>query len=235
MSELQIVNCRLQIAAGLLVAITAAAQEAAPTSPPVGPTPLASPTTLPGRTLRITFVPPPLDGTISLGIFDGEGKLVRVLHEEAGLDEFTVEADGLETKWDGKNDDGRDVPAGKYRGRGYAVGCKVEELGSVANGLPSNAAEHVTVKLVSNPLSKSGNLTVDLAVGFDDHNCFLRTADGLPLVTVSETPNLWRASLAKSGENSVDVFQDDGDTIDQFRVSNVNRLMAFDCGEVELK
>jgi len=187
------------------------------------------------RTLRITFVPPPLEGTISLGVFDRAGKLVRVLHQEAELDEFTVEADGLETKWDGKNDDGKDLPAGEYRARGYAVGCKVEELGTSPNGLPSNAAEHVTVKLVANPLSKGANPLVDLAVGFDDQNCFLETTDGLPLVTVSETPDLWRAFLAKSGERSVDVFQDDGDTIDQFRVSNVNQIMAFDCGEIELK
>jgi hypothetical protein len=235
MPELQIANCRLQIAAVLLLAITAAAQESATPSPSTTSTPFLSPTPLAARSVRITFVPPPLEGTISLGVYDRAGKLVRVLHQDAGFDEFTVEADGLETKWDGKNDDGEDLPAGRYRVHGYAVACKVEELGTSPNGLPSNAAEHVTVKLVANPLSKGANPVADLAVGFDDQNCFLETTDGLPLVTVSETPNLWRAFLVKSGEHSVDVFQDDGDTIDQFRISNVNQMMAFDCGEIELK
>jgi hypothetical protein len=234
MSELQIANSRL-LAAMLFAAMPAAAQESAATAPPATAIPFLSPTPLPARTVRITFVPPPLDGTISLGVYDRADKLVRVLHQEAELDEFTVEPDGLETKWDGKNDDGQDLPPGRYGARGYAVACTVEELGPLPDGLPSNAAEHVTVSLVANPLSKGAKPVIDLAVGFDDQNCFLRTSDGLPLLTISETPNLWRAFVAKSGERAIDVFQDDGDTIDQFRVSNVNRMMAFDCGEVELK
>ncbi len=217
----------LALIAGL--AATAIAQES-PT-----PTSTSAPGVSPTRIVRITFVPPPLTGTISLGIYDQSGKLVRVLQQEAELNEFTVEADGLETKWDGKNENGEGLPVGKYRAHGYAVGCKVDELGTSARGFPSNATEHVTVKLVANPLSKKSNLIVDLAIGFDDENCFLKTGDGLPLLTVSENQNLWRAFLVKSGENSIDVFQDDGDTIDQFRVSNVNQMMAFDCGEIELK
>ena len=235
MPKLPMADCRLQIVAGALLAVIAAAQE--PATPTVSSSPAHLPvlTPLPARSVRISFVPPPLEGMISLGVYDRANKLVRVLHQEAELDEFTVEADGLETKWDGKNDDGEDLPAGTYRARGYAVACKVEKLGSLPHGLPSNAAEHVTVKLVANPLSKGAKLMVDLAVGFDDQNCFLRATDGLPVVTVSETPNLWRAFVAKTGETSIDVFQDDGDTINQFRVSNANQMMAFDCGEVELK
>jgi hypothetical protein len=213
----------------------ASAQRAPVPTTSASATPLSSPTLLPARTVRITFVPPPVEGTISLGVYDRAGKLVRVLHQEAELDEFTVEADGLDTKWDGKNEDGQDLPAGRYHARGYLVGCKVEELGTSPHGLPSNATDHVAIKLVPNPLSKGVKPVLDVAVGFDDQNCFLRTSDGLPLVTVSETPNLWRAFLAKSDERSIDVFQDDGDTIDQFRVSNVNRILAFDCGEIELK
>src|SRR5205085_9767584 len=77
--------------------------------------PFPSPTAAPTRSVRISFVPPPLDGTISLGIYDLSGKLVRVLHQQAPLDVFTIGADALETKWDGKDDDGLDLPAGKYR------------------------------------------------------------------------------------------------------------------------
>src|ERR1700704_6086874 len=39
----------------------------------------------PVRNIRVSFVPPPLDGTISLGIYDGTGKLVRVLFREADI------------------------------------------------------------------------------------------------------------------------------------------------------
>ena len=44
----------------------------------------------PARNVRISFLPPPLDGTISLGIYDAKGKLVRVLLREADINEFTI-------------------------------------------------------------------------------------------------------------------------------------------------
>jgi len=52
-------------------------------------TPAAAPES-PTRNVRITFVPPPLGGEISLGIYDDDGKLVRVLKQEAALNEFEV-------------------------------------------------------------------------------------------------------------------------------------------------
>src|ERR1700746_667630 len=54
------------------------------------PVPEQTPQVLPGRSVRISFVPPPIEGTISLGIYDNTGKLVRVLHQEAKLNEFAI-------------------------------------------------------------------------------------------------------------------------------------------------
>ena len=85
-------------------------------------TPLPTPTPAATRTVRISFVPPPIEGTISLGIYDPSGKLMRVLHRESETDDFTIGHDALITEWDGKNDSGENVPAGKYNARGYAVG-----------------------------------------------------------------------------------------------------------------
>ncbi|HZJ15398.1 MAG TPA: hypothetical protein VFD27_10125 [Chthoniobacteraceae bacterium] len=75
--------------------------------------------------VRITFLPPPLEGTLSLGVYNKAGKLVRTLHREAQTDDFTIGLNGLITFWDGKDDAGAVAPAGKYFARGYAVG-KVE-------------------------------------------------------------------------------------------------------------
>src|SRR2546427_5231994 len=102
-----------------------------PEEPPTpAPVPAQTPSASPARSFRISFVPPPLEGTISLGIYDKSGKLVRVLHQEAELNEFIVGADALVTQWDGKNDDGEDLSAGKYHARGYAIGhVKIEETG----------------------------------------------------------------------------------------------------------
>jgi hypothetical protein len=204
------------------------------TPPPVSePTPLASPT----RSVRISFVPPPLEGTISLGIYDGNGKLVRVLHQEAELDEFTVGADALVTQWDGRNDDGEDLPAGKYHARGYLVGhFKVEDLGqATASPVENDANGNVKVRLMANPLANDERPMIDLGIGFDDENSFLKTKDELPLCTVSKTPNVVRALITKKTDKSVDVWQDDGAVVEQFRISNVDKMMAFDCGNFELK
>ena len=86
------------------------------------PSPSPSVTATPARSVRISFVPPPLEGKISLGVYDQSGRLVRVLHQEAEFDEFTIGADALITKWDGKDDKGNDLPAGKYRAHGFLVG-----------------------------------------------------------------------------------------------------------------
>lgn len=73
--------------------------------------------------VQITFLPPPMEGTLSMGIYDKKGKLVRVLHREAREKNFTVGLNGFITEWDGKDDSGRTVPAGTYTARGYAVGA----------------------------------------------------------------------------------------------------------------
>src|SRR6266568_1521260 len=210
-------------------------EEFATPSPTLEQTPSAPPT----RTVRLSFVPPPLEGTISLGIYDGSGKLVRILHQEAELNEFTIGADALVTQWDGKNDDGGDLPAGKYRAHGYLVGhFKVEDLGQSTLPVVGDDASRtasVKVKLMPNPLANDKRLIVDLGIGFDRDGSYLKTTDELPLFTVSETPNLVRGFITKKSEKSVDVWQDDGAAVRQFRVSNVDKMMAFDCGEFELK
>ncbi len=243
------VNVPILIA--LASACTAFAQESPTATPSPTPIPTASlapsltpeeslspsPSASPARSVQLSFVPPPLEGTISLGIYDGSGKLVRVLHQEAELNEFTIGADALVTQWDGKNDDGEDLPAGKYRARGYLVGhFKVEDLGQgTTPPVGNNATTNVKLKLMPNPLANDKRSIVDLGVGFDSDGSYLKTSDDLPLFTVSETPNLIRALITKKSEKSVDVWQDDGTLVRQFRVSNVDKVMAFDCGEFELK
>jgi hypothetical protein len=71
--------------------------------------------------VRVTFIPPPMEGTISLGVYDRAGKLVRVLKREATEKEFTVGLNGFITTWDGRDDAGAEVPAGTYDLRGYSV------------------------------------------------------------------------------------------------------------------
>lgn len=374
---------------------------------------------VPAKAVRISFLPPPLDGTISLGIYDASGKLVRVLQREAELDDFTIGNDALSTTWDGKSDAGEMLPPGKYHARGYVVGdvdvegigyafndwitddaslrikhvsaiavengillltvtlvpnrvltlacnlngeaettgseprppstCEVkanppavtdpvacddgrdgtrwvidrvtpgametevkqlsragellrrlavpaqepqprqiavskdtdtifllEENGpterlrsltlagkgsdethsdwkvdfsksivahkdfAVENGKPVLAGgkaplEKIAIKLRPNPLKNDARENLEVFVGCDADGSFLKTADGLPLQSISEARNLVRVALAPHGENSIDVFQDDDAVIEQFQVRKLDQMMSFDCGEIELK
>ncbi len=82
-----------------------------------------------GGSVPIIFVPPPMENAVySVGIYDAKsGKLVRRLCEAAGQNTFKIGLNGLVTSWDGKDDDGKGLPPGKYAARGYAVGpLKVE-------------------------------------------------------------------------------------------------------------
>lgn len=398
------------------LALTARSQESTPEPKPS-----------PGeRNVRVSFLPPPLDGTISLGIYDAKGKLVRVLHREADINEFKIGADALSTTWNGKDDGGENVPAGKYSAHGFVVGdLKTEGVGfffndwitsedsprisrirsldmrddklllgvdlvphgpgqvlydfeqktitlsegdspastasatsadgltniidpvmtvsgrngtrwvidRTANGAPTAevkqfsssgeflrklsappgqpqplamavsvtedtiylleensqaqrvrglslaaakpegdqppvsdwkvdfekwivahkdfsvvdgkpvasapsgtaAPDTLKVKLQPNPLLNDARITVELAIGFDADGSFLKTSDGLPLYSISETSGLVRGLLANRGSNAIDVFQDDGAVVEQFRVTGVDRMMGFDCGGFELK
>src|SRR5436309_3348028 len=207
--------------------------ETASASPEQIPSP--SPSASASRNVQLRFVPPPMEGTISLGIFDSSDKLVRVLHRESKVDNFTIDENSLKTTWDGKNDAGEDLPTGKYRARGYAVGrLKVDDLGKV-EAPPNGAVDHVSVKLVTNPLVSDTRSVVDLTVGFDGKGSFLKTMDGLPLATVKEAPNLARVSVEKEGEKAANIWQDDGSSIEHVRVSYIDKMMAFDCGFFELK
>jgi len=162
---------------------------------------------------------------------------VRVLHHQADLGEFTIGTDALVTQWDGKNDIGEDLPPGRYHARGYLVGpLKVEELSQAVAAPPENSSNaSVKVKLMPNPLANDTRALVGLTAGFDNNGSYLKTNDGLPLFTISKSPNLSHVSTMKKGDKSVDIWQTDGAGFHQFRISNVDQMMAFDCGEFELK
>src|SRR5437868_1265287 len=244
MRELPTTNCRLPILAACLFASGAFAQELPPptTTPEetASPTVTATASALPSaaaasRNIPLRFVPPPMEGTISLGIWDSNDKLVRVLHREAKIDNFTVEENSLSTTWDGKSDTGEDLPAGKYRARGYLVGkLKIDDVGKIT-APPEPATDHISVKLVTNPLVADTRSTMEIGIGADAKGSFLRTTDGLPLATIREASNVTRITMEKNGEKAADVWEEAGNDVEHLRISNIDKIMAFDCGFFQLK
>ena len=125
---------------------------------------------------------------------------------------------------------------GRYHARGFLVGpLKREDLGDTSPAPTEIEPNVVKVRLVRNPLRKDKSPVVELGIGVNSEGSYLKTSDGLPLFKVSETPNVTRAGIAAKSENAVNIWQDDGTSVHQFRVSNVDQMMAFDCGEFELK
>lgn len=80
----------------------------------------------PGETVphdtSIRFVPAAASGRVSLGIYDRQGALVRVLCDEWPFSRFRIGLNGLSTSWDGNDDGGQSVAAGTYTARGFVVG-----------------------------------------------------------------------------------------------------------------
>jgi hypothetical protein len=211
-----------------LVSALALAQE----SPTAAPTPTASPT----RSVRISFVPPPIDGTISLGIYDAEPKLVRVLKQEAEVDEFEIGDDGLSTRWDGKDDEGFDLPAGKYHARGYIVApMKIATVSLSGTMLPPALEAPLRVALVRNPLNRGETPIVDLDVGHDDENAYIKATDGLPLITVANVGDVESAGFINRSDQIVTVLlRRPGESL-LVKVGPISKMMAFDCGDLELR
>ena len=213
------------LAIGALIVPPLQAQELSP-SPTPGSTP--------DRSVRISFVPPPLEGKISLGVYDQSGRLVRVLQQEADFDEFTIGADALSTKWDGKDDEEHDLPAGKYSARGFLVAPM--KIGPETANTTSSAVPSVQIKLVANPLDNKERPTIDITAGFDDDDVLLQTTDGLPLITIAKRGDANSASVGPGRDpKSVMVLLSNGTNTRQLEVSGLSKMMAFECGRFELK
>ena len=160
---------------------------------------------------------------------------MRVLKQEVELEEFEVGADALNGRWDGQDDDGSDLPAGRYHAKGFAIAqMKIEEVQGDSSG-QTEIPNSVQVKLIANPLENNERPVVELAVGFDNENAFLKTADGLPLITIWAGGDTKRAWIMQRTDKSLDVFLDNGTSTRQLHVSGVSKMMAFDCGDLSLK
>lgn len=146
----------------------------------------------------IVFLPPPMEGTLSVGIFNATGKLVRVLHRESAQEEFKVGENGLATRWDGRDDSGQPAPPGKYGVSGWMTGnLGVEGVAFHGNDWIKEESPRFT------------RVVAVKGVGRDEVQVTLRTADG------KEETLGWK--LARAGEpppqNDVEAAIEDGKLI----------------------
>jgi hypothetical protein len=99
---------------------------------------------------QLLFVPPPVEGVISLGAYDSKGKLVRILKKAAEIDSFKAASDGLVIDWDRNDSQGKPVPNGKYFARGVLVGdVKIEGVAFHLNDWVDSSADPRIRKVLS--------------------------------------------------------------------------------------
>ncbi|MBV8376157.1 MAG: hypothetical protein JO279_04065 [Verrucomicrobia bacterium] len=99
---------------------------------------------------QLLFVPPPVEGVISLGVYNSKGKLIRVLKRVAGIETFKSTSDGLVIDWDRKDAEGKPVPSGKYFARGVLIGdVKVEGVAFHLNDWADSSTDPRIRKVLS--------------------------------------------------------------------------------------
>lgn len=80
------------------------------------------PLQLPTNQASVELAAPPLEGTVSIGVFDAAGNCIRVLYKNADQDTIPSALNGFLITWDGKNDAGTITQKGEYEIRGVTVG-----------------------------------------------------------------------------------------------------------------
>jgi hypothetical protein len=73
--------------------------------------------------MTITFLPPMIEGTLSVGVFGTDGELVRILARDARDEDLVAGLNGFVVAWDGRDEAGVPQPAGRYLVQGYGVGA----------------------------------------------------------------------------------------------------------------
>lgn len=142
----------------------------------------------------------PDDGRITLGVFDGAGRLVRTLHKLSRQEDFRIGLNGLITTWDGKDDDGNPLPAGSYHVRGYLVGEDVKVSGEdfLFNDFAADTGFPGFLRILDFSLLENG----DIVLLAESKPSFL-------LARISEEHGfLWSATLGQSSLPASEVMTD---------------------------
>ena len=80
------------------------------------------PLPLPRNQISVELASPPLDGTVSIGVFNATNQCVRVLFKSEDQEKIPAALNGFSIVWDGKTDSGKSAIQGQYEIRGVTVG-----------------------------------------------------------------------------------------------------------------
>lgn len=91
------------------------------------------------------------------------------------------------------------------------------------------------VVLGENPLDPEAPRVLGLQAVADESGAGLATADGLPLLRISDEPGFRRVMLIAAAEpDTARFFQGDGASVEEYRISQLGRITSFDAGSIEM-
>jgi hypothetical protein len=175
---------------------------------------------------QLIFVPPPIEGVISLGVYDAHGKLVRVLKQAAEIDSFKPGLNGLFIDWDGLDANGKVLPAGKYFARGVLIGdVNISGVGYHLNDWVDDT-QNLRVKMISSPALLGGR---SLAVLADTGRPEILIVDAGSLKAQRFSINPGVTRLKSDGANLLAIYSDhiacitaaDGTTAESHPAANI--------------
>jgi hypothetical protein len=154
---------------------------------------------------QLAFIPPPVEGVISLGVYDTRGKLVRVLKQAAEIDSFKSGLNGLFVDWDGADANGKVVPAGKYFARGVLIGDV--NVSGVAYHLNDwvDDTQNLRVKTISSPALLGGR-SLALLADTGHQEILIIAAASMKPQRFSVDPGIIR--LKSDGANLLAIYSD---------------------------
>lgn len=104
---------------------------------------------------------------------------------------------------------------------------------ALKNDLDFTSDEMAKIETLPNPLFQDTTTKTTFTIKHDDGGTFFQTNDGLPIVHITDTPDVvW--SVMSQAKDGITVFQSNGAVVEQFTVKKPGNLMAFDAGEYEI-
>jgi hypothetical protein len=193
---------------------------------------------------------PELEGPVTMGIFSSSGERVRLLCRDAGVDTIPAGLNGLIMSWDGKDDQGRDVPAGTYKARGLVHGpLRITTL-PVGSSFPIAAAwreeadlfplrppfpkNRITIRAAKDELLESRPL-LSIEAGIEGDACVIR-ADGLPLLSIpmestgNVSPGITHGAVPGSALLTVEGPKGSS----TYTITGLDRLVPLNAGTLEI-
>jgi hypothetical protein len=198
---------------------------------------------------------PELEGPVTMGIFSKSGERVRLLYQDAAFDSIPAGLNGLIMSWDGKNDQGKEVPAGVYMARGIVHGpisisaLPVRELPTsprsaglqalpLISERPAFPDSGITIRAAQDELLESRpHLSVQAVRSGND--CVI-TAEGLPLASIphiaTETNRPPTISLNHGAQTGTALLRvQDPSGVSLYTIKGLDRLVPLNAGALEVQ